>query len=695
MKGMLITMTILGLVQVLSGDGVIIPVEPEPTPMPVRPPWPKKTYLELRDHYVKINIHNSIARVEVEETFYNPYDFQMEGVYIFPIPQKTFPSKFSLIVNGKELSGEVLERDEARKIYEDIVRRLRDPALLEYYEHNLFRARVFPILPRKEIKTTVRYEYELQRKGDYYELFYPFKIEGLIAKPIQEVTISFKIVCDLPIKQVFSPTHEIDIDRKEGAAEGGYEATNLSPNQDFILYYAVAREDFDLSLLSYKKRKEDGFFLLGISGPSEPPEDLVLPKDIVFVIDCSGSMSGEKIEQAKKGLRFFVENLNPSDQFNIISFSSSIKPFRKELMKATRANITAAKDFIKDLRARGGTDINGALLEGLKILRSNRPSYLLFLTDGLPTVGVTNLEKIVENVETKVKKTRIFVFGVGYDVNTILLDRVAEVGSGLPEYIEPKEDLELAISSLSSKIMAPALEGVEVNFLGIEVYDLHPEELGDLFYGQDITIAGRYRGSGQGWINLTAKRMDRKVSLRREFVLPGHDEDLDFIPLIWAKKRVGFLLSEIRLHGENQELVDEIVAVAKKYGIVTPYTSYLVRDEERLLVPMALPAERFKTEATGRGGVQIAKDIIEMKKAETVRGPQIRSIRQSGSKTFYLKDGIYVDGEYREGMKEKKIRFLSPGYFALLKKFPEYARYFGLSPEIVVVIKGVAYRVLL
>ncbi|MDH5187145.1 MAG: VIT domain-containing protein [candidate division WOR-3 bacterium] len=671
----------------LFADGVIIP-------MPPRPPWHGKTrYLTMKDHQVKINILNNICQVEVDETFYNPYDFQIEGEYIFPLPKGAMPSKFSLIVNGKEIKGEVLERDQARRIYESIVRRMQDPALLEYYEHNLFRAKVFPILAKKDVKTSIRYEYELPRKEDFYEVFYPFKIEGVSPEPIDNVVISFNIATELPIKQVFSPTHKIDVVKEEKTAKGAYEETKVKPDKDFILYYSVSRKEFDLSLLTYKK-EEDGFFLLGLSTPAEPTKQEILPKDIVFVVDVSGSMSGEKIQQAKNGLNFFVQHLNPADRFNIIAFSSDINAFKNGLVLAAKNNIEEASRFIKELQAQGGTNINDALIKGLEMLGEKQPSYLLFLTDGLPTVGITKLDEIIKNAKENLERERLFVFGVGYDVNTILLDMLSKEGKGVSEYIEPAEDLEIAISSLYSKIMYPALESPNIEFKNIDVYKLHPSDLGDLFYGQDVIIAGRYKKSGNGQVILKGKKKEKAIVLEEGFNFPDKSEELDFIPLIWARKRVGNLLSEIRLHGENKELTDEVIALGKKYGIVTPYTSYLVREEERAALPLAAERPAYLRDAvSGSSGVRIAKKLGRMKSEIAETEPSLISIKQVGEKTFYLKDGIYVDAEYKEGMKTKEIKFDSSEYFELLKKYPEYARYFSISSKIIVVIKGVGYKI--
>ncbi len=674
-------------ITLLFGDGVIIPTMRR-HPMPA-----KAMYLTLKDHKVDINIQNNIGQVKVDETFYNPYDFQIEGEYIFPLPKGALPSKFSLVINGKEVQGKVLERDEARRIYESIVRRMRDPALLEYYEHNLFRAKVFPILAKKDIKTSIRYEYELPRKQDFYELFYPFKIEGVSPEPIKNVVISFNIETDQPIKQVFSPTHKIDVIKKEKQAKGAYEANKVKPDKDFILYYSVSRQDFDLSLLNYKK-DEDGFFLLGLSTPAEAPKKEILPKDILFVIDISGSMSGEKIEQAKNGLNFFVQHLNPDDQFNIITFSTDIDAFKNELVSATKTNIEAASKFIKGLQAQGGTNINDALIKGLEMLGGKRPSYLLFLTDGLPTVGITNLDEIIKNTKKNLERERLFVFGVGYDVNTILLDMLSKEGRGVSEYIEPAEDLEIAISSLYSKIMYPALENPNIEFKNIEVYKLHPSDLGDLFYGQDVIIAGRYKKAGKGQVILKGKKKEKSIVLQEDFNFPNQSDELDFIPLIWARKRVGYLLSEIRLHGENKELTDEVIALGKKYGIVTPYTSYLVREEERDAAPLAAEPQTFKGASTGMGAVRMSKKLDYLRNELAESSPELVSIKQVGQKTFYLKDDIYVDAEYKEGMKTKQLKFESTEYFELLNRYPEYARYFSISKEIIIVINGIGYKII-
>ena len=679
-------LTILGwcLPLIIWADGVIIP----------GPGVPPKTYLELIDHHVEIKVINNICKVEVTETFYNPYEWRVEGEYIFPLPRGAMLSYFALMIGDKKLKGEVLERNEARRIYEDIVRRMRDPALLEYYDSDLFRAKVFPIPPKTERRVIFKYEYELPRVGEFYEIEYPFKIEGISPKPIKDVVIKFDIQTDKPLKQIFSPTHKIDYKKETNHAIGAYEGENVLPDKDFVLYYSVSQQEFDLSLMTYKRRDADGFFLLGISTPSEPPEAEILPKNIVFVLDVSGSMSGEKINQAKQGLKFVLEHLNPGDSFDIVAFASDVIPFSGQLMSVSDVNIDSAKQFVDRLDARGGTNINDALITGLRLLREGKqPKYLIFLTDGLPTVGVTDIGGILRNVEQAVDDIHIFVFGVGYDVNTVLLDKLARYG-GVSEYIEPGEDLELVISAFCTKIMYPAVEQPQVEFKGIDVYKLQPRELGDLFYGQDIIIAGRYRGSGEAQVILKGTKMGEEFVVEETYEFPVEAKDCDFIPLIWANKRVAWLLSEIRLHGESKELVDEIIELGEHYGIVTPYTSYLVREEERKQYVLATPPREFIKATSGKPGFAIAKGLGAMEREVVIEEPRTVTIKRVGDKVFYLKDNIYVDRDYKEGMKLVELGFGSPEYFELIRKHPECAKYFAIGESIIVVIEGTAYKVI-
>lgn len=668
---------------ILFSDGVIIPLPPSPD-----------RYLPVEEHLVSIKIYNDIASVEIEETFYNPYKFRIEGYYIFPLPTTSSPSSFSLYLNGKELKGEILEKEEARRLYEKLVRQMKDPALLEYYEDNLFKAKIFPILPEEKVKVKLRYEYPLSKRGDFYFLRYPLKIERTSPQPIKKCLINFEIQSNLPVKQVFSPSHEIDLFKNGRRVYGAFEARDYVPDRDFLLYYSLSQKDYHISLLPFKQRGEDGYFLLSLAPPLKTKRGRAIPKDVIFLIDVSGSMSGKKIEEAKKGLKFFLEHLNPGDRFEIIAFSTGVRLFSQGLKKVSKKSLKEAEAFIKDLQALGGTNIYDAIEKAFEIsARNGHKSYIVFLTDGQPTVGKTSEKEIIDLIEKTLKEEKIFVFGVGYDVNTVLLDEMAKRGAGTVEYLEPEENLELALSSFLMKINYPALEKILLKFEGVEVYDLHPAKIPALFYGESLLIAGRYRESGKGKIILSGIGRSGRVERSATFLFPEESLQFEFVPLIWARKRISFLLSQIRFHGEKKELVDEIIKLGKRFGIVTPYTSFLISEEERLKTLLSVSPQILRKAKSGSLAFQISKVMQDLARKIAFREKGFSSIRRVADKVFLLKGDTYVDSLYREDLKTVTLSFGSEDYFAFLNQHPEWAKYFSMAKKLIVVLEGTAYKV--
>ncbi|MDH7570809.1 MAG: VWA domain-containing protein, partial [Armatimonadota bacterium] len=431
-------------------------------------------------------------------------------------------------------------------------------------------------------------------------------------------------------------------------------------------------------------------------------------KEITFVLDTSGSMSGEKLDQAKRALKFALDHLNRNDRFNLISFSGDVELFRPHLVDATPESVAAARRFVEELQARGGTNIHDALLAALKQQSPRRgvPAMILFLTDGLPTVGVTDLKEILSNVnKTRVEGLRLFVFGVGDDVNTYLLDRLSGENGGVSEYVRPGEDLEVKVSSFYTKIATPALSNLELDYGGAEVYDVYPKRLPDLFAGTQVLVTGRYRKPGRFTLTLRGSvgGEPRRFTYPADF--SGEDRGTSFIPRIWATRKVGYLLDELRLHGHNQELVDEVTRLGMEYGIVTPYTSALVEEDRRPgprpyppPVPLGGPAPfggaaQEAAKSTGSGAVDVAVRLREAKEAGQVRdeGGMVRHVE---GKTFSLRGDTWVDVQYRPEMRAREVRFASDEYFALMQRQPKLARWFALGERVLVVWQGEAIKVI-
>ena len=428
------------------------------------------------------------------------------------------------------------------------------------------------------------------------------------------------------------------------------------------------------------------------------PGEKAAAKNVVLVLDSSGSMSGSKIRQAKEAARFILNHLDRRDEFTLIDFDDGAIAFSDGLVPATEENVGRALKFVDGIEDSGGTNINDALLGALSRMRDGeRPGYVLFLTDGLPTVGTTGTQEILRNLkEGNPRRSRIFVFGVGDDVNTELLDRIASDHRGASVYIGPAEDLEVALSSFYEKISSPVLSDLAVEFSGIETSQVYPRVLPDLFRGSQIVLVGRYNGDGPVSVALTGRtgRDEKRFVLERR-TLSGSDR-ASFLPRLWATRRIGYLLEEVRLQGRNAELEDEIRRLGLKYGIVTPFTSFLVTEKERMTIDAAAPAAQeaiASGQVMGVGAVKAAKATQAFKLED--RAAQVASERiiYKDDKTFYLKDGVWTDSEYTEGARLTEITFDSDEFYKLVAAKPGLAKYLSVARDLIVVYDGIGYRI--
>jgi Ca-activated chloride channel family protein len=572
-----------------------------PIILPPPDPGGRGDPLELKSCQVDIVVEKQVADLKADLVFHNQHGRQLEGTFLFPLPESTAINEFAMYVDGKRIEGEVLRKERAREVYDRIVNRQRDPALLEYVGRDLFQASIFPIPAHGDTRIELSYEQLLQRDAGLTELSYPLRTTRPEASPIGELVLDVRLQSDIPLKSIYSPTHDIDTVRKsDHEARIGFEGTKVAPDRDFVLYYATSQEDFGANLIAHRERGEDGFFLLLLAPKTGFGDEELPAKDIVFVFDTSGSMAGDKIDQARRALTFCLDNLNPGDRFNVVTFATSLRTFKDGLVQADDDLVDDAIAFADKMKAVGGTNVEEAVVQALDMLRdSNRPSMVLFLTDGFPTVGETDTQKLTDLIGDANRKDahRVFTFGVGDEINTQLLDRVASANGGTAEYVRPKEDIELKVSSFYAKVARPVLTDIEMDLEGADVYDVYPKALGDLFHGTELRVLGRYEGEGDARLTLTGETAKGRETYRYDVYLPRREETHGFIPRLWAIRKVGYLLDEIRSKGENRELKDEIVELAVTYGIVTPYTSFLVTEDEPVIAARPLEMQRAFREA--------------------------------------------------------------------------------------------------
>ena len=711
---------LLSIAASAAAQGVIVPGPCDRCPDRSRPLPPLPRSLPIKSIKIDTKIASQVATTHVEQVFRNDTNATLEGIYFFPIPEQATVTEFAIWDGDRRLVGEVRSREEARRIYDEIVRRQRDPGLLEYAGKDLFQASIFPIPPHSDKKLEITYSQILKAESGTVAYRYPLGT-GRQAAQIGTVSGRIELESKDPLRNLYSPTHAVEV-KRNGDRRSVVTFESGKDPQDFQLFYGLSREDFGVTLLTHREPGKDGYYLLMISPKDDWSEQEYTAKDIVFVLDTSGSMAeAGKMEKARAALLYGVRILRPQDRFNIVSFAGEERLMESRMIAADEQGRKRGEAFAQSLRSAGGTNINEALQAAMRQFETNnRPKMIVFMTDGLPTVGITNAEQIIGNARTARRPgLRLFTFGVGYDVNTALLDKLAAENGGVADYIEPKEDLEVKVSNFFAKVNYPVLTDLKLDMAGVETDLVYPRALPDLFRGSQITLIGRYRNP----IDMDFVRLQlagnaggaNKRFFYNNLRFAMREDENDFLPRLWATRRVGWLMEQVRSNGEQQELRDEIVDLGTRYGIVTPYTSYLALEPGAVTrdVTSSQPANRGfsagqvfsnapaapKAEAranTGAGAVAQSKRAREQQDTVIVEMESPSSaIRTVGSKTFYLVDGVWTDSEVKAGAKlpETTVKFGSDEYFALLKQKPRLAEFLSLGERVVVVFEGRIYRV--
>ncbi len=712
--GMLFVVFILLPLQA-SAIGILAPDEPGLQP------------LHLASQQIHVQIADQAVKTKVEQVFHNDLDRQLEGHYLFPVPKGAQVTDFVLYINGKPQHAEVLERDKARQIYEDIVSRMKDPGLLEYIDQNLFRVRIFPISPRGDMKVEI--EYAQMLKLDHGAAEYIFPMGGKSSQVQSAQTdFGFEIHSTIPIKTVYSPTHDLKTSTKEDKkVVGKLEVAPESADRDITLIYTVSEKEIGLSVVPYRPNpSEPGYFAVFISPQIEMKENEIQPKAVTFVIDTSGSMAGEKMDQAKKALIYCLNSLRAQDSFNIIRFSSDVEGFQSDLKPASPDAIKAAVDWVNNLQAKGGTDIDAALQKALKAAAPKGSTHtIVFLTDGMPTVGETIPDNILRNLEQRNSASlRVFSFGLGFDVNAKLIDEIAEQTRATSQYVRPNEDIEVAVSSFFDKVSSPVLTNLDLKINGVRVKDLFPRQLPDLFLGSQLIVFGRYEEPTSSTVVLNGDLAGKKQTFEYAANFPKEARDYAFIEPLWAHRKVGYLLEEIRKNGEQKEVVDEVIQLAKKYSIATPYTSLLVTEDEpvaamggaaqnlqrhpmmRAPAPggnlgaarsMALPemaadklsasggnapARARMSESVGQQAVETSIQMQDYKQKATVGSDQQAASKRAANRTFVRQGEVWSDQSIEKRDVVLEIKSFSAAYFELLRLRPDLKEALALGDQV-------------
>jgi Ca-activated chloride channel family protein len=687
-------------------DGILIPDPPCP-PSGCTQPVPLGQ-LAIERHNVSVRIESQVAVTHVDQVFRNDGDDVFEGTYVFPLPDGAAVNEFRLWIGGEPVEARMLTADEARSRYQDIVRSLRDPALLEYVERGAVQASLFPIAPGERRRIELEYTQVLTAERGLVHYRYPLNTEKFSTAPLESVSMIVEASSGSGVGAVYSPGHEIDVERPDGRSiRASWEASGVTPQEDFEIYFALEDEAIGLHLLTSRDPLDDdlGYFLLLAAPPLEAAPADAVARDWLFVVDRSGSMGGEKIEQVQSALVAILAQLGPKDRFNLLAFNSQVEAFAGELQPAERR--AEARDWVQAFSARGATDIESALMDAVEQVDAERPTTLVFLTDGLPTDGTIDTQEILERVERATPAhLQIFVFGVGFDVDTMLLDSLARSHHGAAQYVPPGDPIDAPVRSLYETIASPVLTDISIDFGEAGVRDVLPDPLPDLFAGQQLLIVGRYARAGRTTVTLRGEMEGQAVAIEysgKEFADQAGPE---FLPRLWATRRIGDLLTRIRLEGARQEWVSEVVRLSIRYGIVTPYTSYLVTEPDALepeaetrILAKAADAFRQAAEApaSGQAAVEASVDQAALGNASAPAGvpdDHQQELRIAGGRAFRRIDGVWTDTTYRAGDQPlRRITFLSDTYFDLAERSRLLRAAFALGPQVIVVEGGVAFAV--
>ena len=676
--------------------------------------------LKIDCYHINVAIKKQLTKTRIDQIFVNANDYEVDGIYIFPVPDDVALSNVALSINGKPIDGELLSQKDSHQLYRQSARYGGNRAILEHIGTRAFVAKVPRIPAKGERRIQFEYSQIVRVDSDLAKYTHPLSLAKSATGPVGKLVVEMEIESDDELRTIHSPSHEIVINRKnDHHIYIRYEGVDVDPDDNFLCYYSVSDENFGISLLTHRdNEKEDGYFMLLVSPKYDVKQTEIIEKDFIFVLDHSGSMRGRKVEQVKEALRYCVENLNDGDRFNLILFNTDITSLADRLNRgeewfgderwhhsaALSHKLIDVKDgrekaiaFIDGIEGRGGTNINDALHTALEEKPDpNRPRIIVFLTDGRPTVGVRNPAQILENIAKANKnQSRLFVFGVGYDVNDHLLDKMAADNGGTRNYVTPNEDIEVAVSSLLRKMNEPVLVDVRINFGQTITKELTPKNLPDLFREEQLTILGRYEGHGDTVLKFRGIIGSKRHEFSKDVHFSALEPNNDFLPHLWAQRRVAELVDEAALNGESKELRAEIERLSKKYGMLTPYTSFVDADDGSLGKRYDSRISDAYTEA-----IPMSERISRTREMEARKSARSRmqhaDTRYIGRKTFHRHRKIWVDAEYDGTSERQKIEFDSETYYELLNHFPELARYSKLAKDAITMIicyKDVNYEI--
>lgn len=684
--------------------------------------WSRQTRaVEITQVDARVSVNEQVATTSMTVHLKNPTSRQLEARVLIPVPNEVVVRGFDFQGSASEPTAELLPREKARTIYNQIVSKLRDPALLEFAGYNMIRSSVFPVPANGTQAVRVTYEQLLPADGSRVDYVLP-RSQSVTNKVPWNIRL--QVNSKRAVSTVYSPSHQIETDRTApGTVNIKVSALASHEPGDFRLSYLMDDGNVSASLLAYPDPGiKGGYFVLLTGLPAQPPAKNAIKREVTIVLDRSGSMNGKKIKQAREAIRQVIAGLEHGEAFNIIAYNEALDSFAEKPVLKSDKTEQEASDFIDSIRPRGGTNIHDALLESLR----QKPAddmlpLVLFFTDGLPTIGQTS-EKTIRDVATNANqfKRRVFTFGVGVDVNTPLLEGIADRTRAKSTFVLPDEDVELKVAQVFKRLSGPVLADTTLKVLNEDntpaksrVHDLLPTQLPDMFREDQLVLVGQYRGSKPLVFELGGNYLGEKKSFRFDFKLDKASTRNVFVPRLWASRKIGVLIDAIRQLGaadrpladttavvddpRTKELVEEIVRLSTEFGILTEYTAFLAREGTNLsdfkMLSLICSDGLKKRAVATRSGISSYNQTLNLAQQKrkgwvnnsnrffdgNLKQVEITNVQPVNSKCYFARGQDWIASDLaKQNQKEikadREVEFGSKEFFRLVASFEKQNR---------------------